>query len=115
MLIAKAASASARSAMRLAVAASEYMPGHSRSLSCKPMERASAASAERQWKSTADEVIVASMTYNATANAVRHCGGVPVFVDVDPETWCISGEPTHNGLPRRPRDHVADLLVATFG
>ena len=36
-----------------------------------------------------DEVIVPSMTYIATANAVRYCGAEPVFVDVDPLTWCI--------------------------
>jgi len=36
-----------------------------------------------------DEVIVPSMTYIATANAVRYCGGEPVFVDIDPETWCL--------------------------
>jgi perosamine synthetase len=33
-----------------------------------------------------DEVIVPSMTYIATANAVRYCGGEPVFVDIDPKT-----------------------------
>jgi perosamine synthetase len=29
------------------------------------------------------------MTYVATANAVRHVGADPVFVDIDPNTWCI--------------------------
>lgn len=37
-----------------------------------------------------DEVIVPSLTYVATANAVRYCGAEPVFVDVDPKTWCIN-------------------------
>jgi perosamine synthetase len=36
-----------------------------------------------------DEVIVPSLTYIATANAVRYCGAEPVFVDVDPQTWCL--------------------------
>src|SRR5262249_13366665 len=36
-----------------------------------------------------DEVIVPSLTYIATANAVRYVGAEPVFVDVDPDTWCI--------------------------
>jgi len=36
-----------------------------------------------------DEVLVPSLTYIATANAVRYVGGEPVFVDVDPLTWCI--------------------------
>ena len=32
-----------------------------------------------------DEVLVPSLTYVATANAVRYVGAEPVFVDVDPE------------------------------
>jgi perosamine synthetase len=36
-----------------------------------------------------DEVIVPSMTYIATANAVTYCGATPVFVDIDPATWCL--------------------------
>jgi perosamine synthetase len=37
-----------------------------------------------------DEVIVPSLTYIATANAVAYCGATPVFADSDPNTWCIS-------------------------
>lgn len=36
-----------------------------------------------------DEVIVPSLTYVATANAVVYQGAKPVFVDVDPGTWCL--------------------------
>jgi perosamine synthetase len=36
-----------------------------------------------------DEVIVPSLTFIATANAVRYCGATPVFVDADRATWCI--------------------------
>jgi perosamine synthetase len=39
--------------------------------------------------SSGDEVIVPSLTYIATANAVRYVSAEPVFVDVDPATWCI--------------------------
>src|SRR6476619_4242035 len=39
-----------------------------------------------------DEVIVPSLTYIATANAVRYVGAEPVFVDVDPSTWTLSPE-----------------------
>ncbi|MGB9605516.1 MAG: aminotransferase class I/II-fold pyridoxal phosphate-dependent enzyme [Bryobacteraceae bacterium] len=38
-----------------------------------------------------DEVIVPALTYVATANAVRYAGAEPVFVDVDPATWCLDG------------------------
>jgi perosamine synthetase len=36
-----------------------------------------------------DEVIVPSLTYIATANAVRYTGATPVFADVSPDTWCL--------------------------
>lgn len=34
-----------------------------------------------------DEVIVPTLTYVATANAVAYCGATPVFVDCEPDTW----------------------------
>lgn len=36
-----------------------------------------------------DEVITSPMTFAASANTVIHCGGVPVFVDVDPATGLL--------------------------
>ena len=36
-----------------------------------------------------DEVLVPSLTYVATANAVRYCGATPIFVDADPAIWCM--------------------------
>jgi len=36
-----------------------------------------------------DEVIVPTMTFAATVNAVLFCGGMPVFVDSDPDTLLI--------------------------
>ena len=34
-----------------------------------------------------DEVLLPTLTYVATANAVLYCGASPVFVDSDPRTW----------------------------
>lgn len=50
-----------------------------------------------------DEVIVPSLTYVATANAVRYVGGEPVFVDVDPNTWCIDPDCIENAITRRTK------------
>jgi len=39
-----------------------------------------------------DEVIVPSYTFIATATSVVQCGAVPVFADIDPETYLIKVE-----------------------
>ncbi|MCL4508948.1 MAG: DegT/DnrJ/EryC1/StrS family aminotransferase [Chloroflexi bacterium] len=36
-----------------------------------------------------DEVIVPTLTFIATANAVRYVGATPVLCDVDSSTWCM--------------------------
>ena len=54
-----------------------------------------------------DEVIVPSLTYIATANAVRYAQGVPVFVDVDPETWCLDPALIEAGISPRTKGIIA--------
>jgi dTDP-4-amino-4,6-dideoxygalactose transaminase len=36
-----------------------------------------------------DEVVTVSHSFIATANVVRYCGAMPVFVDIDPSTYNI--------------------------
>lgn len=54
-----------------------------------------------------DEVIVPSLTYIATANAVRYTGAEPVFVDVDPETWCVDPRAIEEAITPRTRGVIA--------
>jgi perosamine synthetase len=54
-----------------------------------------------------DEVIVPSLTYIATANAVRYVGAEPVFVDVDPGTWCLDPTKMEAAVTRRTRGVIA--------
>lgn len=54
-----------------------------------------------------DEVLVPSLTYVATANAVRYVGAEPVFVDVDAGTWCIDPLLLERGITRRTKGIIA--------
>lgn len=54
-----------------------------------------------------DEVLVPSLTYVATANAVRYVGAEPVFIDIDPETWCIDPKLLEDSITRRTRGIIA--------
>lgn len=59
-----------------------------------------------------DEVIVPSLTYVATANAVRHSGAIPVFADVSRETWCLDPDDVESRITSRTRGIV---LVHLYG
>jgi len=50
-----------------------------------------------------DEVIVPDMTFVATANAVSYTGAKPVFVDIDPETWCIDPQSVQKAITSRTK------------
>jgi perosamine synthetase len=54
-----------------------------------------------------DEVLVPSLTYVATANAVRYVGAEPVFVDVDPQTWCIDPRLLEDSITPRTKGIIA--------
>jgi len=58
-----------------------------------------------------DEVIVPSLTYVATANAVRYVSAEPVFVDVDPQTWCLDPARVEEAITRRTRGILAVHLM----
>jgi len=49
-----------------------------------------------------DEVLVPTLTFIATANAVCYCGAVPVFVDVEASTWGL--EPGQGRRLSSPRN-----------
>jgi perosamine synthetase len=49
------------------------------------------------------EIIVPTFTMVATANAVIHNGHVPVFVDSDPNTWCINVAEIEKVLTKKTR------------
>jgi dTDP-4-amino-4,6-dideoxygalactose transaminase len=54
-----------------------------------------------------DEVIVPSFTFAATANAVALLGAVPVFADIDAETYCIEATEVEALISERTRGVIA--------
>ncbi len=50
-----------------------------------------------------DEVIIPGLTFVATAAAALYMGAVPVFVDIDPNTWCIDPDEAEKAITERTR------------
>jgi len=59
-----------------------------------------------------DEVVTVSHSFIATANAVRYCGAVPVFVDVTPHTFNIDPSLIEPAITRQTK---AILVVHQLG
>ena len=59
-----------------------------------------------------DEVITVSHSYIATANSIRYCGAMPVFVDIDPQTFNIDPRKIEPAVSERTR---AILCVHQIG
>jgi dTDP-4-amino-4,6-dideoxygalactose transaminase len=50
-----------------------------------------------------DEVICPSFTFIATANAIRHAGATPVFVDIDPRSYNIDPDAVERAITSRTK------------
>lgn len=59
-----------------------------------------------------DEVVTVSHSYIATANAIRHCGAEPVFVDIEPCSYNIDATLVEAAITSRTR---AILCVHQMG
>lgn len=59
-----------------------------------------------------DEVIVSPYTMSASATAALVCGAIPVFADIDPDSFCISADTIRACITSRTR---AIIAVDIFG
>lgn len=53
--------------------------------------------------SSGDEVIVPTLSFIATANAVKYTGATPVFVDSDPDYWTIDPDSVNYAITENTR------------
>lgn len=61
-----------------------------------------------------DEVIVPAYTWDGTATAILDAGGIPIFVDVDPDTYCLSVEAAEAAITPRTKAIVPVHLAMRF-
>jgi len=54
-----------------------------------------------------DEVITTPHTFTATAEIIRYMGANPVFVDIDPATFCIDPDLVERAINRRTKAIIA--------
>ena len=59
-----------------------------------------------------DEVILPSFTFAATANVVALAGATPVFVDIDPKTFCIDADLIQSAISKKTK---AIIVVHLYG
>lgn len=59
-----------------------------------------------------DEVLVPSFTFAASVNVILYVGATPVFVDIDPETYCLDPQDLERKITPRTK---AVLAVDVFG
>ena len=59
-----------------------------------------------------DEVIVPSFTFAATANVVALVGATPIFVDIDPKTYCLNPVLIQGAITHRTK---AIIVVHLYG
>ncbi len=50
-----------------------------------------------------DEVVIPSLSFIATANAVWHCGARPVFADIDPHTYNLDADAAERAITPRTK------------
>lgn len=59
-----------------------------------------------------DEVIVSPYSMSASATAIVMCGGIPIFVDVEPDTFCLDAKQVKTAITSKTK---AIMAVNIFG
>jgi len=61
-----------------------------------------------------DKVITTPITFSASANCIRYCGGEAVFVDIDPETYLMDLQALENLLKAHPKGTFRGVIPVDF-
>ena len=61
-----------------------------------------------------DEVILADTNWIATVSPIVHLGATPIFVDVDPENWCIDPQKVSTAITSKTKAIIATHLYGNL-
>jgi UDP-4-amino-4,6-dideoxy-N-acetyl-beta-L-altrosamine transaminase len=61
-----------------------------------------------------DKVITTPITFAASANCVRYCGGEIVFADIDPDTYLVDINSVRNLLANAPKGTFKGIIPVDF-
>jgi UDP-4-amino-4,6-dideoxy-N-acetyl-beta-L-altrosamine transaminase len=61
-----------------------------------------------------DKVITTPITFAATANCIRYCGGEVVFADIDPETYLLDIKKVRQLLESSPKGTYKGIIPVDF-
>ncbi len=61
-----------------------------------------------------DKVITTAITFAASANCVKYCGGEVVFCDIDPETYLLDIRQVRSLLESHPRNTFKGIIPVDF-
>lgn len=61
-----------------------------------------------------DKVITTPITFTASANCVRYCGGEVIFADIDPETFLIDINSIDKILNDHPKGSIKGIIPVDF-
>lgn len=61
-----------------------------------------------------DKVITTPITFAASANCVRYCGGEVVFTDIDPQTYCLDIKKVEELLEKSPVGTFKGIIPVDF-
>jgi dTDP-4-amino-4,6-dideoxygalactose transaminase len=62
-----------------------------------------------------DRIITSPITFAASANCVRMCGGEVWLADIDPDTYLISFEKTKELIESKPKGFFKGIIPVNFG
>lgn len=62
-----------------------------------------------------DKVITTPITFAASANCIRYCGGEVVFSDIDPQTYLLDISKVRDLLDKAPKGTYKGIIPVDFG